>query len=116
VLEPAKKVTDAYNAELLVVHLQVPLVIFLLCICGEFATVVAIACIVVVKEKVEAEGQFVALLETPRDQTHVLETFFVQVFYEKPKDALVVGPDIQQAITVRMICLEFVHYFLCQRV
>ena len=77
---------------------------------------VAIAGVVVVKEKVEAKSQFMAFLETPRDQTHVLETFFVQVFYEKPKDALVIGPDIQQTITVRMICLEFIHYFLCQRV
>lgn len=83
-LEPAKQVADTYNAELLVVHLQVPLVIFLLCVCGGFATVVAIACVVVVKEEVEAEGQFMALLETPRDQTNVLETFFVQVLYEKP--------------------------------
>jgi hypothetical protein len=116
VLEPTKQVADAYNAKLLVVHLQVPLVIFLLCVCGGFATVVAIAGVVVVKEKVEAEGQFMALLETPRDQAHVFETFFVQVLNKETKDTLVVGPDIQQTVPVRVVRLEFIHYFFCQRV
>jgi hypothetical protein len=81
-----------------------------------FAAVVAIVGVVIVKEKVEAKGQFVTLLKPPRDHAHMLETFFVQVLNEETKDALMVRPDIKQTISIGMIGLEFVHYFLCQRI
>lgn len=42
-----------------------------------FAAVVAIVGVVIVKEKVEAKGQFVALLETPGNHADMFETFFV---------------------------------------
>ena len=54
VLEPTEQVADPHYAELLVVHLQVPLVILLLSVCRRFTTVVTVAGIVVVKLEPEA--------------------------------------------------------------
>jgi len=94
VLEPTEQVADPHYAELLVVHLQVPLVILLLSVCRGFSAVVTVAGIVVVKLKPEAQGQLMTLLETPWDQAHMFETFLVQVFNKEPKDALMISPDI----------------------
>ena len=55
---------------------------------------VAVRGSVVVQGEVEAEGELVALLETPWDHADVFETFFVQVLDEEPQDAFVVSADI----------------------
>lgn len=83
-LEPTEQVADPHYAELLVVHLQVPLVILLLSVCRGFSAVVTVTGIVVVKLKPEAQSQLMTLLETPWDQTHMFETFLVQVFNKEP--------------------------------
>lgn len=83
-LEPTEQVADPHYAELLVVHLQVPLVILLLSVCRGFTTVITIGGIVVVKLEPEAQGQLMTLLETPWNQAHMFETFLVQVFNKEP--------------------------------
>jgi hypothetical protein len=55
-----------------------------------------------------------ALLEPTRNYTDMLEAFFVQIFNEKTKDALVVRTDIKQTVTVRMVSFKFIHDLLCQ--
>jgi hypothetical protein len=120
VFEPTEQVTDPHYTKLLIVHLQVPLVILLLRVSLRLPAVIAVTRVVVVEDKVgEAECQLVALLEAPRDQAHVFETLFVQVFNEETEDALVVGPYIQQTAVLParvVVGLEFIHYFFSQRV
>jgi hypothetical protein len=121
VFKPTEQVTDSHYTELLIVHLQVPLVILLLLpISLRLPAVIAVTRVVVVEEEVgEAECQLVALLEAPRDQAHVFEALFVQVLNKETEDALVVGPYIQQTAVLParvVVGLEFIHYFFSQRV
>jgi hypothetical protein len=120
VFEPTEQVTNPHYTELLIVHLQVPQVILLLRVSLRLPAVIAVTRVVVVEEEVgEAECQLVALLEAPRDQAHVLEALFVQVLNEETKDALMVGPYIQQTAVLParvVVGLEFIHYFFSQRV
>jgi len=78
------------------------------------STVITIIGNVIVKHKIEPKSYFMAFLKPTWNYTYMLEAFFVQIFNEETKDALVVRTDIKQTVTVRMVSFKFIHDLLCQ--
>ena len=70
----------------------------------------------IIKRKIETKSYFMALLEPTRNYTYMLEAFFVQIFNEETKDALMVRTDIKQTVAVWMVSFKFIHDLLCQRI